>query len=166
MEPRDPIATVEGMRKHLMNGHNADLAPEYMHPEIKVARTGMTGAVRYLEKIGISTASGETFESISDPITKFQVGFREVIAAFPDMHHELVAPAMQDGDMTILRIRFLATHQGPFRGLPATNRKIDFNEVVFQRVTDGLVSEVWAFGDELELLQQLGVLGATSPSEA
>jgi len=160
---RDALTTVIGLREQVMHAQRPDLAPEFMHPEVNVTRTGMSGAVAYLA--GLEDASqpgGDRYESITDDrLERFEVSFREVLKSFPDMRHEVIGPELTDGETVISHIKFHATHAGDFRGVPATHNKIEFDEVVIHKVVDGLVTEVWAFGDELSLLQQLGVLRAT-----
>ena len=163
---RDALATVIGLREQVMHAQRPELAPEFMHPQINVTRTGMSGAVAYLAGLGGDDHDDAgTYESITeDRLKRFEVSFREVLKSFPDMRHEVIGPELTDGETVISHIKFHATHEGDFRGVPATHKKIEFDEVVVHKVVDGLVTEVWAFGDELSLLQQLGVLPATAPS--
>ncbi|WP_368077056.1 ester cyclase [Rhodococcus sp. W8901] len=56
------------------------------------------------------------------------------------------------------RATFVATHTGEFLGIPATGRRIEFDEVLIMRVSAGRITEVWALADELSLLEQLGAV--------
>jgi predicted ester cyclase len=53
--------------------------------------------------------------------------------------------------------RVVGTHTGSLYGVPATGRHIDVVEVGLWRVENGLIAEAWFFGDELGMLQALGV---------
>ncbi|HZO36041.1 MAG TPA: ester cyclase [Solirubrobacteraceae bacterium] len=164
--PRDALATVIGLREEVMHAQRPDLAHQFMHPQVNVTRTGMSGAVAYLAGLGdADQGEGATYEAITDDkLKRFEVSFGEVLKSFPDMRHEVIGPELTDGETVISHIKFVATHAGDFRGVPATNNRIEFDEVVIHKVVDGLVTEVWAFGDELSLLQQIGVIPATASS--
>jgi steroid delta-isomerase-like uncharacterized protein len=76
--------------------------------------------------------------------------------AFPDFRFEpsLVTPG---GDVVLVEGRFTGTHDGNWRGLPATGRSVDFRmAVIFQFDGDALVGERIYF-DLSTPLRQLGV---------
>src|SRR5467141_4514941 len=50
--------------------------------------------------------------------------FAETRAAFPDQRNELIALHHAD-DGVIVEANLYGTHEGPFRGLPATGRKFE-----------------------------------------
>lgn len=45
-----------------------------------------------------------------------------------------------------------ATHQGPFKGFPATNRRLVWREMITSRFVDGLIVEEWFITDLAEQL--------------
>ena len=55
------------------------------------------------------------------------------------------------------------THKGPFLGIPATNRTIQFETVDAMRVQNGKITEHWGVANLFSLMQQLG---AWSPAAA
>ena len=54
------------------------------------------------------------------------------------------------------RARAQGTHLGPFRGIPATGKKVEWSLIAIDRVVDGKRVEGWAQHDMLGLLEQLG----------
>jgi steroid delta-isomerase-like uncharacterized protein len=77
--------------------------------------------------------------------------------AFPDASFTLTHQAV-DGDLVATRWVCQATHQGEFRGIPATGNVVSMTGVHLHRVRDGRIVEGWANWDGIALLQQLGVL--------
>jgi steroid delta-isomerase-like uncharacterized protein len=53
---------------------------------------------------------------------------------------------------------FKGTHTGLFFGIPATHRKVDINGVTLVRMANGRIAEERDFVDNLELMQQLGLI--------
>ena len=81
---------------------------------------------------------------------------RENRTAFPDFHFAPTATHHAD-EAVIVEGRFTGTHGGPWRGLPATGRKIDFRLIiVFAFEGDRMVCER-TFFDLGTILRQLGV---------
>jgi steroid delta-isomerase-like uncharacterized protein len=85
-------------------------------------------------------------------------GFKQRImmfrTAFPDL--ELTVEEMlADGDKVITRWRARGTHQGPFRDILATGKRVEFTGIAIDRVVNGQRVEGWAQLDLFGLLQQL-----------
>ena len=53
---------------------------------------------------------------------------------------------------------FKGTHTGVFFGIPATNKKVDIDGVTLVRMENGKIAEERDFLDNLEFMQQLGVI--------
>ena len=74
--------------------------------------------------------------------------------AFPDM-----TVTMEDhvasGDLVGVVARWNGTHQGPFRGIEATGRSVEFRGMVLWRIEDGLLAERWAVLDNDLLIRTL-----------
>ncbi|MGH9164995.1 MAG: ester cyclase [Acidimicrobiales bacterium] len=97
-------------------------------------------------------ANGEVF----DGATRVEVFLDENRRAFPDFHFEAtrISPA---ADAVVVEGQFKGTHEGPWRGLPATGRKVDFAMcVIFDFEGDVMVNERLYF-DVTTPLRQLGV---------
>jgi predicted ester cyclase len=85
--------------------------------------------------------------------------FRQLVtarrAAFPDIH-VTVEDQVAEGDKVSTRRTWQATHQGPYRGVAPTGKRVKWTQISIVRFADGKVVEDWAVGDELGILQQLG----------
>ena len=53
---------------------------------------------------------------------------------------------------------FRGTHTGVFFGIPATNKKVDIDGVTLVRMENGKIAEERDFMDNLEFMQQLGII--------
>jgi predicted ester cyclase len=78
-----------------------------------------------------------------------------VFSAFCDIDVTLEKLLAED-ELVAVRYRFVATHTGPFRGIPATHRRIHHSENEIYRIADGRIAESWGEGDWLGTFQQLG----------
>lgn len=76
--------------------------------------------------------------------------------AFPDLRHEIMELAA-DGEWVLARIRLTGTHEGTFKGIPATGNEIDIADHVSARFADGQLVELHANADYTRMFQQLGV---------
>jgi predicted ester cyclase len=74
-----------------------------------------------------------------------------------------VEDTLVDGDKVAGRITWRGTHTGPFLGVPATGREIQFAAFHIVRFANGLAAEWWGTGDLLNALIQLGA--TIRPSE-
>ena len=82
---------------------------------------------------------------------------QELMAGFPDFRVEAEQFRHAD-DAVIGEGRVTGTHNGPFAGVPATGRRIDYPAVaIFEFEEDGLVCEKLYF-DSATILRQIGVL--------
>jgi steroid delta-isomerase-like uncharacterized protein len=82
--------------------------------------------------------------------------FEETRTAFPDQRNELIALHHAD-DAVLVEAMLYGTHDGPFRGLPATGKKFEMQFLaIFVFDEDRLVCERVYF-DAGTILRQLGV---------
>ena len=87
----------------------------------------------------------------------------ELLKAFPDFHitlEDLVVEKEPDGagDKIVERFTISGTHRGEYRGIPATGNRFETHGMSICRFVDGMQVEHWAVVDELDMLQQLGVI--------
>jgi steroid delta-isomerase-like uncharacterized protein len=87
--------------------------------------------------------------------------FAMLRAAFPDIQNT-IEDMIAEADKVVWRSTIRGTHSGPFRGIPATGKRITLTAMNFLRVVDGQFVENWGEQDNLGLLQQLGVLPAAT----
>jgi steroid delta-isomerase-like uncharacterized protein len=95
-------------------------------------------------------------------------GLVEVIAqmraAFPDMHWN-VAETVAEGEKVVSRFSWTGTHRDTFLGIPGTGKRVEVKGVVIDRLEGGKMADSRILMDTLGLLQQLGVVPTTAPSE-
>jgi predicted ester cyclase len=82
-------------------------------------------------------------------------GIRRALAmyqrAFPQLQVE-VEILMEGKDRIAWQRTFRGTHEGPFKGFPATNRPIVWRDMVVSRFREGLIAEEWFVTDLAERL--------------
>ena len=90
-------------------------------------------------------------------------GFRQIVAtrraAFPDLR-VTVEDQVADEDKVSTRRTWQGTHQGTYRGIAATGKRVTWSQISIVRIVNGKIVEDWAVADELGILQQLGQLTA------
>jgi steroid delta-isomerase-like uncharacterized protein len=84
--------------------------------------------------------------------------------AFPDSYFT-VEDMIAEGDKVATRKTFHGTHQGEFMGIPPTGQQVSIGVIDIVRVYDGKVVEHWSMGDNLGLMQQLGVIPQAGDTE-
>ena len=85
--------------------------------------------------------------------------FTMMFAAFPDFT-ATVRDQIAEGDKVVTRKVFTGTHQADYMGIPPTGKEIAFEVIEIVRLVDGKVTDHWAVGDMLGMMQQLGVIPA------
>ncbi len=80
---------------------------------------------------------------------------RAARAAFPDLT-ATVEDVVAGTDRLAGRVRYRGTHGGPFAGIAATERRVDFHAFHFVGFRDGRIVEWWGTADLLGALQQIG----------
>ena len=80
-----------------------------------------------------------------------------LLSAFPDLSLT-IEDMVAEGDMVAYRVTLRGTHQGEFMGIASTGNKIDITFADFVKIKAGKLVEFWNTGDNLRLMQQLGVI--------
>lgn len=80
-----------------------------------------------------------------------------IFTAFPDSKI-IVEDTIAEGDKVVMNMTLHGTHQGPFRGMPATGKKVQINVIGIARIANGKIVEGWSFTDNLGLMQQLEII--------
>ena len=65
---------------------------------------------------------------------------------------------MAEGDKVATRKTFHGTHEGEFMGILPTGQRVSMGLIDIVRIVDGRVVEHWSMGDNLGMMQQLGVI--------
>jgi predicted ester cyclase len=96
---------------------------------------------------------------VRDPVDR--LGYKQSLltfySAFPDGHHTF-EDVIAEGDKVVTRGTFRGTHEGQFRGIPPTGKRVAFPVMHIDRLENGKIVEHWGHGDTLGVLQQLGVV--------
>ena len=79
------------------------------------------------------------------------------VTAFPDLQFT-IEDMIAEGDTVVVRYTTRGTHQGNFRGIPPTGKQVSATGMFMDRLVNGKAVEQWINGDDLGLLQQLGVI--------
>lgn len=85
-------------------------------------------------------------------------------SAFPDLrvtNEDVIA----EGDKVVLRWTARGTHEGELMDIAPTGKEVTFTGIDVLRIADGKVVERWAEGNDLEVMQQLGVVPSPGQSE-
>ena len=97
----------------------------------------------------------------TNPEMKDREGLKQWVVvvrnAFPDF--TVTADDMiGEGDKVATRWTVRGTHKGDFGNLPATGKQVTMTGITLSRFVDGKAVEHWWSGDDLGMLQQLGVI--------
>ena len=85
---------------------------------------------------------------------EYFVGIHE---AFPDVHAEVETLVPAD-DYVTARVTYTGTHQGEFMGIPATEKHVEVEGILMNRMEDGKIAETWGQIDAVSLMEQVGAL--------
>ena len=79
----------------------------------------------------------------------------EVRAIWPD-NQWTIEDMLAEGDKVCVRLTNRATHQGTYRGIPATGKPVEFASIWILRLVDGQIIEAWRSADDLGRVMQIG----------
>ena len=137
LEVDQRVATAREFVAQVLNGHDPERAREFFTAD--VAWHG--GA--------LGTVSGV------DTVVPLLGGFIDALTDIDAAEQDVIA----SGDLVALRLVVSATHTGDLLGVPATDRRIQWDAVDIYRVTDDRrISEQWAFEDLAAILSQAGAI--------
>ena len=80
----------------------------------------------------------------------------ETLKAFKEMSHK-IEEIMSVNDKVIVRTIDYATHEGEFRGIPASGIKVEFGAIAIFHIKEGKIIEIWEEADKLGWFHQLGM---------
>lgn len=79
----------------------------------------------------------------------------DFLRAFPDLHFTIESVVAQ-GDRASARLVIEGANDGPWRGRPATGRRVRVAGHPHARIADGKIAEFWQLFDEAGMMEQLG----------
>lgn len=85
------------------------------------------------------------------------IAIKEFKAAFPNLKFDILHTAM-DGDRIFVHYHFTASNDGPFMGMPANNRKLDYTGIDLLQVKDSIFTAHWDYGDNITFMKQMGLM--------
>ncbi|MEO8397152.1 MAG: ester cyclase, partial [Chloroflexota bacterium] len=85
--------------------------------------------------------------------------------AMPD-GHMTIDDIVTDGDLSMIRMTWEATHTGPFGDIPASGKHIKVTSTGIDRVVNGKITEGWGELDMLGMLTQMGAIPAPGGAPA
>lgn len=99
-------------------------------------------------------------------LTQLRQGILALRNAFPDLQYK-IEDLLSDGDKVIARCKGTGSHQGVFRNIPPTGKKMLYTVIFIWRFAEGKLAEHWSVSDVYGMLQQLEVIQIIpSPKES
>jgi predicted ester cyclase len=83
--------------------------------------------------------------------------FSMLFAGFPDAQTTIL-DTIAEGDKVVVRAVTEGTHTGRFLGIPPTGRRAKWSFVGIHRIAAGKIVEHWVETDQMNLMQQLGLV--------
>lgn len=133
-------ATVRRMLEQVWNGRRVNLIDEFFTEDIES------------HVIGFPSSSG--LEEARENLT-------QILDAFPDQQLT-IEDEIAEGDKVVVSWKAHGTHQGDIYGIPATGKKFTNSGMTIYRLENAKIAEQWFIGDNLGLMQQLGVIPTPS----
>ena len=87
----------------------------------------------------------------------FKLFISGLFTAFPDFRITFKDIIVEE-DKAAARITAGGTHQGEFTGIPATGKKVTWEEIFICHIKNGKLVEIWAQVDQAGMMQQLGAI--------
>ena len=137
LEVDQRVATAREFVAQVLNGHDPERARDFFTADV-AWHGGALGTVTGVDTV-VPLLGG-----FIDALTDIDAAEQDVNAS---------------GDLVALRHVVSATHTGDLLGVPATDRRIQWDAVDIYRVTDDRrISEQWAFEDLAAILSQAGAI--------
>jgi steroid delta-isomerase-like uncharacterized protein len=78
-------------------------------------------------------------------------------SAMPDLK-VVIEDMIAEGDKVATRYTLEGTHEGELFGVPPTGQLLSIKSFTVERVSDGKIRDHWRVSDNLDMMQQLGIL--------
>jgi len=119
----------------------------------------------YADDVVYEAPGGQRISGLADLKSKY---FDALLTAAPDRTSRDVV-LFVDGEYAVEQARYVGTHTGPLLSpegveVPATEKQFDFPFVGIFRVHGGKIRSIRIYYDQIELLTQLGLMPAASPT--
>ena len=84
--------------------------------------------------------------------------FDSILPAYEIYADEMIA----EGNKVMVRARCRGRHEGEFNGIPPTFKNVEILGAIIYEIEDNKIVSHWMLGDQLSLLEQLGVMKAVA----
>jgi predicted ester cyclase len=84
-------------------------------------------------------------------------GYATFLNAFPDLH-VTVENLIAEGDKVVAYKTLTGTHSGPHLGIPATNKRVQYQIISIYSIMNEKIAGYWGLQDEMSLMRQFGVI--------
>ena len=143
MSPENNKAIARRFVEEFFNKRNVDILDELFAPDVVEHQIGFADELR-----------GRP--AVKDLYTSF-------LNAFGDLHLEL-EDEIAEGDSVVQRFTTSGTHTGPLVSpggtIPPTGKRATWAAIHIARITNGKMVEGWGLGDNIGMMQQLGIIPA------
>jgi predicted ester cyclase len=89
--------------------------------------------------------------------------YTEIISAFSPVC--TIKQLIAEDDTVVTRYSWSGTHQGMYKGIPATGKQVEVQQVTITKLRGEKAVEEWAYVDMLGLMRQLGVIPDPAPAK-
>jgi predicted ester cyclase len=89
-----------------------------------------------------------------------QLGYA-FLAGFADLSVDIL-DQFEEGNKVATRVAWSGTHTGELNGIPPTGRSFRSEAIVIDHIVNGQIRERWDVSDMMTMMQQLGVIPASS----
>jgi len=131
-------ATVRRMVEQVWNERRFDLIDEFFTEDI----------VSHV--VGFPSSAG---------LEETREGLVMNLNAFPDLKIS-IDDEIAEGDKVLFSWTSRGTHQGDLYGIPATGKQVTNTGMTIYRLVNTKIAELWFIGDNMGMMQQLGVVPA------
>ena len=139
MSPQEMREVILNWGEEILHKGNLDKFEDFIAPDY-VRHTDPGGPVGGSDIVGV--------EDTRQTIAAFRNVFPDARFTNDDM--------LIDGDKVVVRWTCTATHQGTFRGIPPTGKRVTFMGINIYRLRDGKIVERWSVKDYATVFRQLG----------
>jgi steroid delta-isomerase-like uncharacterized protein len=108
---------------------------------------------------GLKDALGNEVRGLDD----FKRFYQVFASSFPD-HNIEVEFTISEKDMVAALVHVKATHRGDQLGYIHTDREVEFDGIVINRIRNGKITDSWNMFDLMSMYQQLGMVSMAPPN--
>ena len=101
-------------------------------------------------------ATGDTIPKGGNFLEWMRDGWDVLHSALSDQKVEM-KHVVAEGNKVIAQFHYYVTHKGIFVGMPATNKRVEWDEVgIFEFNDEGKITDMWLMCEEVKLAMDLG----------